>query len=140
MRRLAQAMTAAGDTAFDGNKLPFQTFEFGNDGDNESEIVFNAVKKRFSCNITTYRCVAGDTLPSDVPFVASPDKKLEAFVSKNNLWVRNRATKRDSVQLTTDGVDYNSYGNTHAAPQSAAAPAATAPATCAGRPIRSGSR
>jgi hypothetical protein len=86
------------------------------------------VRKRFSCNITTYKCVAGDTLPSEVPFVASPDKKLEAFISKHNLWVRNRATKKDSVQLTTDGVDFNSYGIDDAAPQPAAAPAAAAPA------------
>lgn len=110
--KLAAAMTVAADTAFDSDKLPFQTFKFGNDGDNEAEIEFNAVRKRFSCNIATYKCVVGDTLPSDVPFVASPDKKLEAFISKNNLWVRNRATKGDSVQLTTDGVDYNSYGVT----------------------------
>jgi dipeptidyl-peptidase 4 len=110
--RLAQAMTIAGDTAFDGNKLPMQTFRFTNDGDNEGEIEFNAVKKRFVCNITSYKCVVSDTLPSDVPFVLSPDKKLEAFISKHNLWVRNHATRRDSVQLTTDGVEYHSYGVT----------------------------
>jgi len=110
--KLAQAMTSASDTAFDGNKLPFQTFKFAKDGDNESEIEFNAVRKRFSCNIQTYRCVVGDTLPSDVPFVKSPDKKLEAFISKYNLWVRNAETHKDSVQLTSDGVEYYSYGTT----------------------------
>ena len=102
--KLAQALTSASDTAFDGNKLPFQTFKFGKDGDNESEIEFNAVRKHFVCNIQSYRCTVGDTLPSDVPFVKSPDKKLEAFISKNNLWVRNAETRKDSVQLTTDGV------------------------------------
>ena len=110
--RLAQALTAASDTAFDGNKLPFQTFKFAKDGDNESEIEFNAVRKHFTCNIQTYRCVVGDTLPSDVPFVKSPDKKLEAFISKHNLWVRNAETHKDSVQLTTDGVEYYAYGTT----------------------------
>ena len=110
--KLAQAMTFAADTAFDGNKLPFQTFKFTNDGDNEGEIEFNAVRKRFTCNIATYRCVAGDTLPSDVPFVVSPDKKWEAFVSKHNLWVRSHVTRRDSMQLTTDGVEFNAYGAT----------------------------
>ncbi len=110
--RLARAMTLASDTAFDGNKLPFQTFKFGKDGDNESEIEFNAVRRRFVCSITAYTCTAGDTLPSDVPFVKSPDKKLEAFIHANNLWVRNAETKKDSVQLTTDGVDYYSYGLT----------------------------
>ena len=110
--KLAQALTAASDTAFDGNKLPFQTFKFAKDGDNESEIEFNAVRKHFTCNIQTYRCVVGDTLPSDVPFVKSPDKKLEAFISKHNLWVRNAETHKDSVQLTTDGVEYYAYGTT----------------------------
>ena len=110
--RLAQAMTVASDTAFDGNKLPFQLFRFTKDGDNEGEIEFNAVRKRFVCNIASYKCTVGDTLPSDVPFVKSPDKKLEAFISRNNLWVRDAETKRDSVQLTTDGVDFNSYGIT----------------------------
>jgi len=114
--KLAQAMTTASDTAFDGNKLPFQTFRFGNDGDNEGEIEFNAVKRRFVCNITSYRCLVSDTLPSDVPFVKSPDKQLEAFISNHNLWVRNAATKKDSVQLTTDGVQFHSYGITSPRP------------------------
>lgn len=110
--KLAMAMSTASDTAFDGNKLPFQTFDFGKDGDDENEIAFNANKKRFVCNITSYRCSVGDTLPSDVPYVRSPDKTREAFIYKNNVWVRNAATKRDSVQLTTDGEDYNAYGIT----------------------------
>jgi hypothetical protein len=110
--RLARALTLAADTAFDGRKLPFQSFRFGKDNTDESEIEFTAVRKRFTCNLATYRCVAGDTLASEVPFVPSPDKVLEAFIHKNNLWVRNRATKRDSVQLTTDGVDFNAYGIT----------------------------
>jgi dipeptidyl aminopeptidase/acylaminoacyl peptidase len=110
--KMATAMSTASDTAFDGNKLPFQTFKFAKDGDDENEIEFNAIKKRFVCNITSYKCAVSDTLPSDVPFVKSPDKKWEAFISKNNLWVRDAVTKKDSVQLTTDGVDYFSYGTT----------------------------
>ena len=125
--KLAQALTSASDTAFDGNKLPFQTFKFGKDGDNESEIEFNAVRKHFVCNIQSYRCTVGDTLPSDVPFVKSPDKKLEAFVSKNNLWVRNAETHKDSVQLTTDGVEYYSYGTTMLRPSQLQRPAPVRP-------------
>jgi len=110
--RLARAMTIASDTAFEGRKLPFQSFKFGQDDANENEIEFTAVRKRFVCSIVAYTCAVSDTLPSPTPYVASPDKKLEAFVYKNNVWVRNRATKRDSVQLTTDGVDFNAYGVT----------------------------
>lgn len=109
--RLARAMTLAGDTAFEAHKLPFQSFEFASDGDNESEIEFTTNRKRFACNISTYRCIVGDTLPNKQRFVLSPDRKLEAFISKGNLWVRPR-NGTDSTQLTTDGVDYWQYGLT----------------------------
>ncbi|MBV6521655.1 MAG: hypothetical protein MNPFHGCM_01799 [Gemmatimonadaceae bacterium] len=125
--RLATAMSTASDTAFDGNKLPFQNFRFGKDGDDESEIEFSAIRRRFLCNITSYRCTVGDTLPSEVPFVKSPDKRLEAFVVKNNLWVRNAETKRDSVQLTTDGVDYYAYGVSMPRPSQLQRPAPVRP-------------
>ncbi|MGQ0765468.1 MAG: DPP IV N-terminal domain-containing protein [Gemmatimonadota bacterium] len=107
--RLARAMTTAADTAFESHKLPFQTFRFTNDGDNETEIEFNANRRRFLCNIASYACTVGDTLPSEAPFVLSPDKRFQAFIHRNNLYVRSR-NGRDSVQLTTDGVDYFSYG------------------------------
>jgi dipeptidyl aminopeptidase/acylaminoacyl peptidase len=109
--RLARAMTVAADTAFEAHKLPFQTFKFTRDGENEGEIEFNANRKRFVCSITAYTCAVGDTLASEAPFVVSPDKRLEAFVHRNNLYVRSRGG-RDSTQLTTDGVDYYSYGLT----------------------------
>jgi len=108
--RLARAMTIAADTAFDGNALPFQTFRFGSDGDDERTIEFNAVRKRFQCNIASYACTVGDTLPASTPFVKSPDKRLEAFIHQRNVWIRNAVTKGDSAQLTTDGVEFNAYG------------------------------
>jgi dipeptidyl aminopeptidase/acylaminoacyl peptidase len=123
--RLARAMTVAGDTAFDGKKLPFQALRFTNDGENEKEIEFNANKKRYICNIDAYTCTVGDTLPSDVPFVVSPDKKLEAFIHKHNLWIRDHAMKKDSVQLTTDGVEYYSYGGTMPRPSQLQRPTPT---------------
>ena len=45
----------------------------------------------------------------------SPDKKLEAFVYKYNVYVRPRGGG-DSTQLTTDGVQYWSYGLTDPRP------------------------
>jgi len=123
--RLAAAMSTARDTSYEPNKLPFRTFKFGNDGKNEREIEFNANRKRFVCDVSAYRCTVSDSLPSEVPFVVSPDKRSEAFISKNNVWVRpkdacavqpaekgGRAAGCDSTQLTTDGVDYWSYGLT----------------------------
>lgn len=107
--RLAAAMSIANDTSYDPTKLPFRTFKFTNDGKNEREIEFTANKKRFLCDISSYQCAIHDTLPSDVPFVLSPDKKWEAFVSKYNVYVRPRGGG-DSTQLTADGERYFSYG------------------------------
>jgi len=92
--RLAAAMSRARDSSYDPVKLPIRAFKFGDDGRDESRIEFTATKKRFTCDIHAYTCSAGDTVPSEVPFVKSPDKQWEAFVSRNNLWVR-RAVGRD---------------------------------------------
>jgi dipeptidyl aminopeptidase/acylaminoacyl peptidase len=107
--RLAAAMSVANDTSYDPSRLPFRTFKFTNDGQNEREIEFTANRRRFLCDITSYRCAVKDTLPSEVPYVLSPDKKLEAFVRNYNVFVRPRGGG-DSTQLTTDGVQYWSYG------------------------------
>ena len=119
--RLAAAITAAADTSYDPNKLPFQTFKFLKDGEDERNIEFRAGRKRMNCEIVAYTCAALDTLPSEVPFVLSPDKKWEAFVMRFNVYVRAR-NGGDTVQLTTDGIDYLSYGLTHHTPQQLLAP------------------
>ncbi len=112
--RLAAAMSLAADTAFDGSKLPFRTFEFG-EGDgltaDEGTIRFNANERGFTCDIRAHACVTGDTLVSRVPFVRSPDGRTEAFVHEHNLWIRPFAGG-DSTQLTTDGEEFWSYGTT----------------------------
>ena len=122
--RLAAAMSLAADTAFDGSKLPFRTFEFGEgdggaaDGEaanggaaDEGTIRFNANARGFTCDIRAYDCVVGDTLVSRVPFVRSPDGRTEAFVHEHNLWIRS-VEGGDSTQLTTDGEEFWSYGTT----------------------------
>ena len=113
--RLAAAMSVANDTSYDPARLPFRTFKFADDGKSEREIEFNANKKRFLCDIAAYRCRVRDTLPSDMPYVLSPDKRWEAFVSKYNVYVRPRGGG-DSTQLTSDGVQYWSYGLTEPRP------------------------
>jgi dipeptidyl-peptidase-4 len=113
--RLAAALSVSNDTSYDPSKLPFRSFKFTSDGANEHEIEFTTGKKRFLCDIVAYRCSVRDTLPSDVPFVLSPDKKREAFIHKYNVYVRSRGGK-DSTQLTTDGVQYWSYGLTEPRP------------------------
>src|SRR5688572_3702006 len=107
--RLAAALSIANDTSYDPNKLPFRSFRFTADGRNEREIEFTTGRRRFVCNISSYACTVGDTLRSETPFVLSPDKKTEAFVHRYNVFVRPRGGG-DSTQLTTDGVQYWSYG------------------------------
>jgi dipeptidyl-peptidase 4 len=89
--RLARAMTLAADTAFDPQRLPFQGFRFADEGKNTRVIEFGAIRKRWACDVTTYTCTIKDTTASEVPYVQSPDRKWEAFVHKNNLYVRPRA-------------------------------------------------
>lgn len=105
--RLAAALSLANDTSYEPHKLPFRSFDFV---DAERAIEFSLSKKRFRCALTSYQCVQTDTLPNrGAAFVASPDSVWEAFVKEHNLWIRPRAGG-DSVQLTTDGEEYWSYG------------------------------
>jgi dipeptidyl aminopeptidase/acylaminoacyl peptidase len=111
--RLAAAMSLAADTAYVGYKLPFQSFEFV---DGERAIEFDAAKKRFKCDITTYQCTLGDTLANKQAYVASPDSAWEVFYKDYNLWIRPFGGG-DSTQLTTDGEKFWSYGVTEPRPQ-----------------------
>jgi dipeptidyl aminopeptidase/acylaminoacyl peptidase len=106
--RLASAMSLADDTSYVGTKLPFNAFEFV---DEVRSIEFNARKKRFVCDIVAYACTVGDTLPGDTPYVESPDGRWEAFVVEHDLYVRPTGGG-DSVRVTQDGEEYNSYGVT----------------------------
>ncbi|MYB99151.1 MAG: prolyl oligopeptidase family serine peptidase [Gemmatimonadetes bacterium] len=110
--RLASAMSLANDTSYVPEKLPFSTFRFG---DTESEIEFTAGGRRFLCDIAEYACTVADTLPSQVPFVESPDGRWEAFAHEYNLYVRP-AEGGDSIQLTTDGEKYYAYGYNEPSP------------------------
>jgi dipeptidyl-peptidase-4 len=104
--RLASAMSMAKDTAYEPHKLPFNTFNFAKG--TETVIEFNASRRRWSCNIQSYTCTHGDTLPNINRYVGSPDSVWEAFSSNHNLWLRRKGTN-DSTQLTTDGAHYISY-------------------------------
>ena len=104
--RLAAAMSLANDTAYDPIKLPFTTFDFA---EGERFIEFTASAKLFRCALGNDQCTVSDTLPSDVPFVVSPDSVWESFVHEHNVHIRPRGGG-DSTQLTTDGVEFWSYG------------------------------
>jgi dipeptidyl-peptidase-4 len=119
--RLAAAISVARDTAYDPHKLPFRTFKFAKDGTDERAIEFVAGARRVTCDIVAYSCVTADTLPSEVPFVLSPDHKWQAYISNHNVYVRSRGGA-DSTALTTDGVALWSYGLNEPTPQQLLAP------------------
>ncbi|MBC7671971.1 MAG: DPP IV N-terminal domain-containing protein, partial [Polaromonas sp.] len=114
--KLAAAITIATDTSYDPNKLPFRTFKFARDEQDEHHIEFRAGRRRVTCDIVAYTCTSADTLPSEVPFVLSPDTKWEAFVNNHNVFVRSR-DGRDTTQLTNDGIAGWSYGLNDPTPQ-----------------------
>ncbi len=110
--RLSAAMSLANDTSYLPEQLPFSTFSFGG---SEGEIEFAASNKRFVCDIVRYACAVGDTLPSQLPYVESPDGRWEAFSHEYNLHVRP-AAGGDPIQLTTDGEKYYAYGYNEPSP------------------------
>jgi dipeptidyl aminopeptidase/acylaminoacyl peptidase len=110
--RLASAMSLAADSSFDAGRLPFQGFELSDD---EAVLQFNAHDKGFACNIQSYACTVGDTVPNMNGFVRSPDGAWEAFIHEYDLWMRPHGGG-DSVQLTTDGGEYWAYGISHPRP------------------------
>lgn len=112
--RLAGAMSLAADTSFEPAKLPFTSFEFADD--TETAIEFNATGKGFHCNIGSYVCTVGDSIPNRTAFVPSPDRQWEAFIHEYNLWIRPFEREGDSIQLTTDGERYFAYGITEPRP------------------------
>ena len=120
--RLAAAISTAADTSIDPNRLPFRTFKFAKDGDDERTIEFRFGKRQLACDIGSYKCAARDTTPSDVPYVLSPDRKWEAFVRGYDVFVRARGVTTDSTRLTTDGAQYWSYGLGEPTPQERLAP------------------
>lgn len=105
--RLAAAMSTADDTAWVGTKLPFDDIEWVEE---LRTLEFQARDKRFECDITAYTCTVGDTLPSEEPYVESPDERWEAFVVDHDLWIRPAGGGGDSVRVTTDGEELWSYG------------------------------
>ncbi len=114
--RLAAALSVAADTSYVPDKLPFDDFDFV-DGD-EGRIAFETGARRFECELGAYLCTVGDTLDYDAsaddsPFVESPDGRWAAFVMDHNLYVRSVAEDgqgSDTIQLTTDGEEFNGYG------------------------------
>jgi dipeptidyl-peptidase-4 len=110
--KLAAALSAAADTAYEAFHLPFTQFDLALAG---QSIQFDIGARSFTCDIAGTRCTAAQrrALVANRNSVLSPDGKRIAFIRNFNLWVRDAVTGRET-QLTTDGVKDNGYATDNA--------------------------
>lgn len=103
--RLAAALAQASGSPVVHTLLPFETITFEED---ERAIAFDAMGKRWTCDLTTYACVPSERAERPKDEVRSPDGKWAAFVRGENLVVREIATGAER-QITADGAPDNAY-------------------------------
>jgi dipeptidyl-peptidase-4 len=106
--RLAAALSAASGKAYEAGQLPFDSFEFIQDG---RAIQFEIDKVRWTSDLATYAC-ARQEAPKESPEgeSLSPDGRWAAFVKDHNLFVKP-AAGGEEIQITTDGEAYYDYGS-----------------------------
>jgi dipeptidyl-peptidase 4 len=106
--RLAAALSAASGKAYEAGRLPFESFEFIQDG---RAIQFDLEKVRWTSDLATYTCTKEEA-PKESPEgeSLSPDGKWAAFVKNHDLYIRPAAGGAE-VQLTADGEPYYDYGS-----------------------------
>jgi dipeptidyl aminopeptidase/acylaminoacyl peptidase len=116
-QKLADALATVTGNKYDASKLPFQSIGFSADG---KFVSFSAENKKWKYDLVSGQ-VSPDTDPSantTTPAarqgrgggrgfgggneLLSPDGKRAAFIKDWNLWVRDKATDKQT-QLTTDG-------------------------------------
>jgi dipeptidyl-peptidase-4 len=107
--KIAQALSAAADTTYDGFHLPFTTFEYSADA---KAISFDVGSRHWRCDLLGNGC-AEDSRSDGRNAITSPDGKRAAFIRDWNLWLRDLATGRET-QLTTDGAKDFGYATDNA--------------------------
>jgi dipeptidyl-peptidase-4 len=102
--RLAAALSREAKHDYKPTELPFDSFEFSEDG---KLIHFEIEAVVWTCNLDSYDCKRSDSGPGQYED-ASPNKQWIAFVKDYNLFVRYVPTG-EVVQLTRDGERYWAY-------------------------------
>lgn len=110
--QLAGALSAVTDTTYEAFDLPFQTFEFTEDG---QSITFDFENTTYICDMGNYDCTVDTSITANQmnESLISPDGTLEAFIREHNLWMRNRNTGNET-RLTADGVEHFGYATNNA--------------------------
>jgi dipeptidyl-peptidase-4 len=104
--KLASSLSQATGRAYSAAMLPFNDFEFVNDG---HAILVSVAKKTWSCDLQSYQCIAADPRHAEDE-LPSPDGRWVAFCKNHNLYVRSTVTGEE-FPLTTDGVELYDYGS-----------------------------
>src|SRR5690348_2360838 len=97
--RLAEALSKAMHSHVEAMSLPFEEFEFTEDG---KAIRFELQNSEWTCNIEKYDCMKGEPTNANEYESRSPDGRWAAFVDNHNLFLRDTSTGT-TEQLTTDG-------------------------------------
>jgi dipeptidyl-peptidase 4 len=106
--KVAKALSEAAVKSYDASKLPFDSFEFTENG---RSIEFAVEKIQWVCALGNYRCARSSKAKVGPGEVLSPDERWVALVKNHDLYVRSTATKAE-VRLTSDGGEYDDYGAT----------------------------
>lgn len=113
-QKLANALSAATDSAYQPFMLPFTTFNYSPD---EKSVIVKIKGKQWKIDLKTHVITAdtASSFKSQVKSneVLSPDGSKAVFIKDYNLWVRDIATN-NLKQLTTDGVQYFGYATDNA--------------------------
>jgi dipeptidyl aminopeptidase/acylaminoacyl peptidase len=97
--RLAAALSREAKRDYKATELPFDTFDFSEDG---KAIQFRIEEVPWSCELENYECKPSHGPRPGRYEEVSPDKHWIAFVKDFNLYVRDVSTGQ-IVQLTRDG-------------------------------------
>lgn len=103
--KLAAALRQAAGNAIPPNKLPFDSFEFAENG---KSIRFQIGNVPWVCDLSVYECHKDSVAEAQRWEAVSPNHQWAAYVSGYNLWVRNLSTG-EAVELTHDGVPHWDY-------------------------------
>ena len=97
--KLAAALSRVTKRMYQSNQLPFDDFEFVNQG---AALRFDLNGAAWTCTLATDQCVSAPQPPTHPFEVRSPDGKWAAYVDHYNLYVRDVSTG-EAIELTHAG-------------------------------------
>jgi dipeptidyl aminopeptidase/acylaminoacyl peptidase len=97
--KLAEALSRATRQHVEASKLPFDYFDFVEDG---KAIRFDLENAHWTCNLESYDCKRGESTAAGEYESRSPDGRWIAYVENHNLFLRDSSTGT-VLELTRDG-------------------------------------